>query len=308
MSISDLPIRIFISHAHSDKDVAEALMEYLLAALPIDPAQIRCTSIAEFALPFDQSIYERLRRDLQECVSLVALLSDEALESTWVKFELGGVWVEKRQVIPILGPGVRAEDMRLGPLSQHPCIAIDDPDAIPALTEASRKMARVLDVRQREGGQIQAQLARFVNTYRDFGAAHASFDQVVCQILSPVSGETVGRNIAVRLRLAGVPTDGSVWVAVEDSFAGRLWPKGTIQIPTHAGEYEIPVIEGGHPSPGALGIVALGVGRSGNARISGWVRKANESGHFPGVKLESIPGAVRLATVGGLILDAGPAY
>ncbi len=37
--------RIFISHSHSDREIAEQLVNFLLAALEIKEEDIRCSSV-----------------------------------------------------------------------------------------------------------------------------------------------------------------------------------------------------------------------------------------------------------------------
>ncbi len=159
-------IKIFISHSHSDKEVARALVHYLLAALDVTREEIRCTSVAGHGLPYGQTIHERLREDIDDALGFLALLTAESLDSTWVKFELGGAWVKRLGVIPILGPGLTLEDHRLGPLAQLPCISVDQDNFLESLADAIQQLAKTLGVKLRGGGAPVAEAQRFRETYR----------------------------------------------------------------------------------------------------------------------------------------------
>ncbi len=50
--------RIFISHSHTDREIASELVDFLLAALELRPEEIRCTSVPVHQLPFGFSIGE----------------------------------------------------------------------------------------------------------------------------------------------------------------------------------------------------------------------------------------------------------
>ena len=98
--------RIFISHSHADQAIASALVDYLFAALEVENNDIRCTSVPGFMLPPGVNIETQLRNDIQGEIALIALLTQNALRSQWVLFELGAAWGMNKLVIPILGPGV----------------------------------------------------------------------------------------------------------------------------------------------------------------------------------------------------------
>lgn len=64
--------RIFISHAHSDKDIARKLVDFLQPALYLRDEQIRCTSLPGYKLPPGTSISQQLKEDLGNTTALIA--------------------------------------------------------------------------------------------------------------------------------------------------------------------------------------------------------------------------------------------
>ena len=91
--------RIFISHNHCDKQIASELVDFLLAALTIEPEDIRCTSVPGHQLPFGTSIGEQLKGDLNETTGLIALITKDSLRSIWMLFELGSVWAMEKGLV-----------------------------------------------------------------------------------------------------------------------------------------------------------------------------------------------------------------
>ena len=53
--------RIFISHSHSDREIANTLVRYLLAALNIDDSSIRCSSVPGYMLPPGTNIESHIK-------------------------------------------------------------------------------------------------------------------------------------------------------------------------------------------------------------------------------------------------------
>lgn len=111
----DVPIRVFISHSSADKDLAEALIRLLRAALRISPDSIRCTSVHGYKLPTGAEIDVQLRNEVVETETFIALLTLSSLESTYVLFELGARWGVKKPLFPVLARGVTGSTLN-GPL------------------------------------------------------------------------------------------------------------------------------------------------------------------------------------------------
>ena len=119
-----LMIRIFISHSHLDDEIAKKLTEYLKVALEIKDLEIRCTSVIGHELEPGENIESYLKNEIEGDIALIGLLTKHGLASDWVLFELGAAWGKGKKIIPILGPGLKVEDLP-GPLKNYKPVSID---------------------------------------------------------------------------------------------------------------------------------------------------------------------------------------
>jgi hypothetical protein len=110
-----MSISIFISHSSSDEDLAKALIRLLRAAIALSPESIRCTSVLGFKLPTGADVDAQLRNEVLEATIFIALLTEHALNSTFVLFELGARWGVKKPLFPLMTRGITGSKLN-GPL------------------------------------------------------------------------------------------------------------------------------------------------------------------------------------------------
>jgi hypothetical protein len=85
-------VRLFVSHAHKDHDIAAGMVDLIETALVRD-GRILCTSHpnrTDYGYPDSDriNVSEHLREHLSEASCVVALLTPYSLESRWCLFEL----------------------------------------------------------------------------------------------------------------------------------------------------------------------------------------------------------------------------
>jgi hypothetical protein len=97
--------RIFVSHSHSDVEIAKKLIEVIETGLKIPEHAIRCTSVPGYRLEGGDDAPEVLRRNLRESSVVLGLLTRSSLDSECVLMELGAAWALEKLAIPLLGPG-----------------------------------------------------------------------------------------------------------------------------------------------------------------------------------------------------------
>lgn len=146
--------RLFLSHAAADLHVAEALVKLTEAALVIDPAAIRCTSLPGYGLPGGAHTTHQLRNEVLEADLVLGLISRQSMGSTWVLFELGARWATGKQLIPVLGPESTAEILN-GPLRELNALSTD---SRPHLEQLLGQLAETLECRLLEHWRYSAQL------------------------------------------------------------------------------------------------------------------------------------------------------
>jgi TIR domain-containing protein len=108
-------IRLFISHAHLDEDIAARLVDVIAANLEVPGGELRCTSVAGYQLDLGAMAPDILRRELGSALCVVALLTPNSLGNDWVLFELGAAWASAKTSIPLLAGGPEDKDIP-GPL------------------------------------------------------------------------------------------------------------------------------------------------------------------------------------------------
>lgn len=106
------PIKLFISHRSTDRDLARAMASLLRNAMRLDPAEIRCTSVDGYRLPGGADTAAQLREEVLDAAALIGLITPSAMTSAYVLFELGARWGAGKHLCPVLARG--ADDNMLG--------------------------------------------------------------------------------------------------------------------------------------------------------------------------------------------------
>ncbi|MFZ4507932.1 MAG: toll/interleukin-1 receptor domain-containing protein [Fimbriimonas sp.] len=285
-----MSVKIFVSHKHSDGEIAKALSEYLQAALEIGEDEIRCTSQPRQGLGWSEAIPTQLRDDVGQSVCLVALLTEDSLSSTWIKFELGAAWVTKKTIIPILGPELELGDERLGPIGDQRCIAIGRADSDAQIVDSVHALARELGVPHRETPESERLRAAFIESFRLYGNIGASFEGAEVEIVSPGPDEVRTGQFEVKVRCLGLPPGAHVWLSIKGP--DLFWPKVALPLDgdrIHDGVHSVTIIEGGQVGGEILKLALIGVGTSGNNRLQKWHDRGPIEGYY-GLKSTDIPG------------------
>ena len=104
-------VRLFISHAHVDADIASRIVDVIQTALEVPMGALRCTSLPGYQLDLGVMAPEVLRRELGSAVCVLAVLTPNSLSNDWVLFELGAAWANVKISIPLLAGGLQDKDI-----------------------------------------------------------------------------------------------------------------------------------------------------------------------------------------------------
>jgi hypothetical protein len=116
-NIPEQTLAIFISHSARDKELAEALIELLRAAIRgLTDDDIRCTSVAGYGFEAGVETDIRLRTEVNSSVTFIGLITPSSIQSAYVLFELGARWGARLHLAPIVAGGNR-KDLLRGPLT-----------------------------------------------------------------------------------------------------------------------------------------------------------------------------------------------
>ena len=191
--------RVFISHREVDAKLAKSLIDVLVVGTPIDGDRILCTSVAGHKLQYGKTIATQLRQEIQNKPIFVALLTQNALKSSWVTFELGAAWAMNVTVIPILGRGVAFDEVPAA-LKDYPGISADS-----TASEVRASVAQVLD-------QIRTQIG--VKKPNNSARVSAVIDQLIDEFAK---------------------TETAVVASVQSADASNLFPSGYTKVRTPVG-------------------------------------------------------------------------
>ncbi len=103
--------KVFISHAHTDENIAKALVDVIEQAFVVRPEDIRVTSLPGHRVPIGANITGQLRQDVQGASVVLGIMTPDSIESTWVVFELGASWALHKPTYPLLARGTTVEDI-----------------------------------------------------------------------------------------------------------------------------------------------------------------------------------------------------
>src|SRR5215210_4096042 len=88
---------VFISHAHEDRDLAASLAKLLQAALDLDPADITCTSDADYALGHGGELRDQITERLGSARAFFLLATPNSRGREWVQYECAAIADEVRE-------------------------------------------------------------------------------------------------------------------------------------------------------------------------------------------------------------------
>jgi hypothetical protein len=135
-------IRLFISHASDDKELARRVVALFRAALNLSASAIRCTSVDGHRLEGGADTDETVRKEIESADAFVGVLSDRSMRSKYVLIELGARWVLNKHLLPLLAPGTPASVLG-GPLAGKNALQADSEAQ---LHQMVREVGRVLGI------------------------------------------------------------------------------------------------------------------------------------------------------------------
>ncbi len=104
-------MRLLISHAHADAELAARLVDVIKVGLEVPTGALRFTSLPGYQLDLGAMAPDVLRRELGSAVCVLALVTPNSLSNDWVLFELGPAWANAKVSIPLLAGGLQDQDI-----------------------------------------------------------------------------------------------------------------------------------------------------------------------------------------------------
>lgn len=130
---------VFVSHSSADADLAGAVVDLLCAALGLRRSDFLCTSVDGAKLAGGDVTDDSLRRQIRDARCFISLLTQKAVSSTYVLFELGARWGFGKHHIPLLAKGAGTEVLR-EPLKARIALDLGREEGVHALVHGLGKL------------------------------------------------------------------------------------------------------------------------------------------------------------------------
>lgn len=98
---------IFISHAVTDKDLADKFVAFLKEAIGVPAKSIFCSSIDGQNIPLGVDFNEYMREKIQKPKLVILLMTPSYMESWFCLMELGATWAQSLKALPIVVPPIK---------------------------------------------------------------------------------------------------------------------------------------------------------------------------------------------------------
>lgn len=102
---------IFISHAGSDKELADALMDLLTTTTKLSADMIFCSSLEGMGIPKGMNFIEFIKRNIMKPKLVIVLLTPNYYDSIFCNCELGASWALSHDIFPLLVPPLTYKDL-----------------------------------------------------------------------------------------------------------------------------------------------------------------------------------------------------
>jgi hypothetical protein len=132
--------KVFLSHATDDKELVDAIETLIEQGIGIAHDEIFCSSLEGMGIPTGSPDFkEYIREKMNECDTVVAVISENFYASPFSMCELGAVWVLAKNFFPILVPPVDFKDLR-GALTGMQCVKLEEPSTASKLYDHLSKL------------------------------------------------------------------------------------------------------------------------------------------------------------------------
>ena len=93
--------KVFISFSSKNQQLAEKFLEFLQLGMGLRRRDVFCTAFPE-KLQTGENFIETIRQQMQECDTVISLITAEYLQSPFCLVEMGAAWALCKQYFPLL--------------------------------------------------------------------------------------------------------------------------------------------------------------------------------------------------------------
>lgn len=159
-----MAIKIFVSHSAADEKLASALVDCIFSCMVLRDEEVRCTSVPGHKLPIGGDSTTILRDELSETSVVIGLLTQNALASSWVLFELGATWGAGRKLQPLLADDMDYSELPGPLLSSHAGKLAEKND----LVQFFEELRKAIDAAARSASKIDAAINQLIKANSEY--------------------------------------------------------------------------------------------------------------------------------------------
>jgi hypothetical protein len=104
--------KLFVSHSNVDKNLAESIVELLMAAMPGCRDSIRCSSVEGHRFKIGVKVADAIFHEAEEADYLIALVTPASKNSDWMFAEIVARMVLKKPFSLLIAPYSNVNDLR----------------------------------------------------------------------------------------------------------------------------------------------------------------------------------------------------
>lgn len=103
--------KVFVSHSSKDKEIVGEIIE-ILETIGVKGENIFCSSFEGYGISLGEDFLARLKKELDNDVLVIFVLSQNFYESTICLCEMGATWIKTNEHIPILIPPFNYDNIK----------------------------------------------------------------------------------------------------------------------------------------------------------------------------------------------------
>jgi deoxyadenosine/deoxycytidine kinase len=103
--------RIFVSHAHADKQLVDALVDLIGNGVGIPADEIFCTALEGLGIPSGTNFIDYIKAQIQKPEVVLLLITENYLKRPFCLAEMGAAWAMSHKIIPLVGGAIGPSDV-----------------------------------------------------------------------------------------------------------------------------------------------------------------------------------------------------
>lgn len=103
--------RVFISHAHADKSLVDALVDLIETGIGVPSKDIFCTALEGLGIPAGASFIDYIKQQIRRPDVVLLLITENYLKSRFCLAEMGAAWAMSHRVIPLIFGGMSPSEV-----------------------------------------------------------------------------------------------------------------------------------------------------------------------------------------------------